>query len=147
IVRALLTQHDPAHIAAAFVRLYRKGQAAPEDLAPAPEALRGPAPSNFTSGAWVALSIGRDRQAEPRWLIPMLCKAGGISKRQLGSIRIDQNETFVEIDAASIDAFMRRIGEGGRLEKSIHARRIDHPPGGGYERRPKPPGARLRAEA
>lgn len=145
IVDALLTQHDPAHIAAAFVRLYRKGQAAPEDIAPAPETPR--APDNFTGGAWVALSTGRANQAEPRWLIPMLCKAGGISKRQLGSIRIEQHETFVEIDAASIDGFMRRIGEGGRLEKSIHARRIDQPPGGGYERRPKPHAAKPRAEA
>ena len=33
IVRALLEGHEPAQIAAAFVRLYRKGQAAPEDLA------------------------------------------------------------------------------------------------------------------
>ena len=34
IVRALLDEHDPVQIAAAFVRLYRKGQAAPEELAP-----------------------------------------------------------------------------------------------------------------
>jgi len=150
IVRALLAKHDPAHIAAAFVRLYRKGQAAPEDLIAAPawtpeqgrpeRAPRERAPSvmatdNFEGGAWVSLSVGRTKQAEPRWLIPMLCKAGGITKRQIGSIRIEQNETHVEIDAGSIDAFMAHIGEGGRLEKNIHVTRMGQGPSAQHERR------------
>jgi ATP-dependent RNA helicase DeaD len=139
IVRALLAQHDPAHIATAFVRLYRKGQAAPEDLIAAPEwspsqtrperAPRSAAPENFEGGAWISLSVGRSKAAEPRWLIPMLCKAGGITKRQIGSIRIEPHETHVEIDAASVDAFMARIGAGGRLEKSIRAVRMEREPG------------------
>jgi ATP-dependent RNA helicase DeaD len=139
IVQALLAEHDPVQIAAAFVRLYRKGQAAPEDLAPTPawtdkpergeRAPRGAAPANFEGGAWVTLSVGRAQSAEPRWLIPMLCKAGGINKRQLGSIRILQHETHVEIDAASIDGFLQRIGEGGRIEKNIRVTRSgDAPP-------------------
>jgi ATP-dependent RNA helicase DeaD len=150
IVRALLDEHDPVQIAAAFVRLYRKGQAAPEDLAPTqgwtPEqqrAERAPRSNeNFAGGAWVSLSVGRNKQAEPRWLIPMLCKAGGLTKRQLGTIKIHDHETHVEIDAASIDAFMVRIGgDGGKLEKQIHVTRIS-PPGQQQEprqRREAPP--------
>ncbi|MBC7769727.1 MAG: DEAD/DEAH box helicase [Phycisphaerales bacterium] len=149
IVSALLAEHDPMHIAAAFVRLYRKGQAAPEDLIATPEwspeqkrperAPRGADTfnDNFSGGAWISLSVGRSKQAEPRWLIPMLCKAGGITKRQIGSIRIEQHETHVEIDAASVDAFIARIGEGGRLEKSIHVKRIDQAPAPQQERRPR----------
>ncbi len=134
IVNALLAQHDPAQIAAAFVRLYRKGQAAPEELAPSQpvgDARQAPRPSaqdNFTGGAWVVLSIGHTNSAEPRWLIPMLCKAGGLSKRQIGSIRIDLNETLVEIDAAQIDGFMARVGESGKLEKGIYVKRLAHAP-------------------
>lgn len=134
IVNALLEQHDPAQIAAAFVRLYRKGQAAPEELAPSQpvgDTRQAPHPTaqdNFTGGAWVVLSIGHTKSAEPRWLIPMLCKAGGISKRQIGSIRIDLNETLVEIDAAQIDGFMARIGESGKLEKGVYVKRLAHAP-------------------
>ena len=58
----------------------------------------------------------------------MLCKAGGLSKRQLGSIRILDNETHVEIDALSIEGFMAQVGEGGKLEKSIRVTRLDHAP-------------------
>jgi ATP-dependent RNA helicase DeaD len=54
----------------------------------------------------------------------MLCKAGGLTKRQLGAIRIQQNETHVEIDADSIDAFFDHLGEGARLEKSIYVKRL-----------------------
>jgi ATP-dependent RNA helicase DeaD len=147
IVRALLAEHDPVQIAAAFVRLYRKGQAAPEDLAAAPEWSPSPArpertrgaPENFEGGAWVSLSVGRTKSAEPRWLIPMLCKAGGITKRQIGAIRIEQTETLVEIDAASMDGFMARIGEGGRLEKSIRVTRVDRPSNTQHDFRPRAP--------
>ena len=147
IVQAVLAQHDPAQIAAAFVRLYRKGQAAPEDLAAAPDwsdALKpdtrvrhaGP-PENFEGGVWVSLSIGRALSAEPRWLIPMLCKNGGITKRQIGSIKIQQHETLVEIDAASIDGFFARIGKDGHIEKSIRVTRLDGAPSQRQEPRPE----------
>jgi ATP-dependent RNA helicase DeaD len=75
----------------------------------------------------VALSVGRAQNAEPRWLIPMLCKAGNINKRQLGSIRIQQSETHVEIDAGSIERFLAEIGARGQLEKGIRVRRIAAP--------------------
>ncbi len=142
IVQTLMAQHDAAHIAAAFVRLHRRGQAAPEDLPPAPvwtpgdewagksreRAPRAASQDNFTGGAWISLTVGRNKNAEPRWLIPMLCKAGGLTKRQLGAIRILDHETHVEIDAACIDDFMANVGEGGRLEKSIRVTRLDHAP-------------------
>lgn len=145
IVRALLAEHDPVQVAAAFVRLSRKGQAAPEDLPAAPAwSPLGPAsPSarserparasssqeGFPGGAWIALSVGRTKQAEPRWLIPMLCKAGGLTKREIGSIRIQEHQTLVEIDANRIDAFLERIGaSGGKLEKSIQVRRFEGAP-------------------
>jgi ATP-dependent RNA helicase DeaD len=139
IVNALMAEHDVERIAAAFVRLYRKGQAAPEDLAPAPafnesasraeRAERTPRHAdNFTSGIWVSLNIGRAQNAEPRWLIPMICKAGGINKRQLGTIRIQQRETHIEIDAASIDKFFSNLGQNGHIEKQIYVTRLDGPP-------------------
>jgi ATP-dependent RNA helicase DeaD len=153
IVRALLAQHEASQIAAAFVQLYRKGRSAPEELAPAPSwspelersgpdhrAARAPRASeseNFIGGAWVKLSAGRTKQAEPRWLIPMLCKAGGITKRQIGSIRIHEHETHVEVDAAHIDAFLDRIGAAGKLEKSIHVARMDQAPSDDMRSRPK----------
>jgi ATP-dependent RNA helicase DeaD len=141
VVQQLLAHHSAEQIAAAFVRLHRKGKAAPEDLAPAPdwsewqekpdrkrEAARAAPRDNFKSGVWVSLSIGRAQSAEPRWLIPMLCKAGGITKREIGSIRIQQTETHLEIDAASVDRFFAALGPNGKLEKGIKATRMNAAP-------------------
>ncbi|MEJ0058503.1 MAG: DEAD/DEAH box helicase [Terricaulis sp.] len=150
MARALLERHGADNVAAAFVRLYRKGQAAPEDLASpldwqreqerperAPRAVPreaqrdGPARpprDNFANGVWVSLSVGRLQSAEPRWLIPMLCKAGGLTKRDLGAIRIQPNETHIEIDPAKADQFFETIGPGGKLEKSIRVTRLANAP-------------------
>ena len=142
LVNNLLAHHGAESIAAAFVRLYRKGQAAPEDLAPAPawsETRERPARTpnerprtspreSFQNGVWISLSVGRAQSAEPRWLIPMLCKAGGITKADIGSIRIQQSETHVEIDPAIVDALFEKIGRDGKLEKSIRATRMDTAP-------------------
>jgi len=180
LIQQLLNAHSAEAIAAAFVRTYRKGQAAPEDLAPlsdrpdrAERADRGPRreriereprdyakreskerdgreregprASHFeapgvTGGVWISLSVGRSKSAEPRWLIPMLCKAGGISKSDIGSIRIQQSETLVELYPANADAFFAAIGDG-KLEKSIFVTRLDEAPryGGdeGREERPQ----------
>jgi ATP-dependent RNA helicase DeaD len=133
IVRHVLARHGAEAVAAAFVRLYRKGQPAPEDLAPAMEAFnrqdqsagaRRALQNQFENGVWITLSVGRNKAAEPRWLIPMLCKAGCLSKRDIGAIRVQQHETHVEIDAARADAFFAAIGDSGRLEKSIVATRM-----------------------
>jgi ATP-dependent RNA helicase DeaD len=51
----------------------------------------------------------------------MICKAGGITKRDLGTIRIENRETHVELNAAVVDRFFAQLGEGGRLEKQIVA--------------------------
>lgn len=43
------------------------------------------------------LSIGRRNNADPKWLLPMLCRRGGVKRRDIGNIKILDNETVVEI--------------------------------------------------
>jgi ATP-dependent RNA helicase DeaD len=126
LISALLERHDVDQIAAAFARLYRKGQPAPEDLmAPPPGAQNptrpAPRPQGLEQSTWITLTVGYAQKAEPRWLIPMMCKAGGITKRDIGTIRIENRETHVELNAAVVDRFFAHLGEGARLEKSIVA--------------------------
>lgn len=126
IISALLERHDVDQIAAAFARLYRKGQPAPEDLMAAPASEQNPTrpaprPQGFEQSIWITLTVGYAQKAEPRWLIPMICKAGGITKRDIGTIRIENRETHVELNAAVADRFFAHLGEGARLEKNIVA--------------------------
>ena len=54
---------------------------------------------------WFQINIGRDQKAEPRWLLPLLCRAGGVTKAEVGAIRVEQHETRFEILAEIADQF------------------------------------------
>jgi ATP-dependent RNA helicase DeaD len=136
---ALLERHGAELVAAAFVRLCRGSRSAPEDLidvgpfAPSKEkfARREEAPSrrdDFGDSVWFSLSVGRRQNAEPRWLIPMLCRTGGMSKREIGAIKMQPEETFVQIAADWADRFVAAIGPDRKLQGNIVVRRIDGAP-------------------
>lgn len=128
----LLARHGAEQIAAAFVRQYRSGQSAPEEIedAPAPQQKSGKSRQrdNFGNSVWFSLSVGRKQNAEPRWLLPMLCGAGGLNKNDIGAIRIQQTETFVELTNASVDQFTNAIGPHRKLEDTIGVTRLSSPP-------------------
>ncbi len=130
--RELLARHGPEQVAAAFVRLYRAGQSAPEDLAdvPAPQARAQKSFDGFKNSVWLSLSVGRADKAEPRWILPMLCKAGAIEKRHIGAIKIQEKETFVELAATAVDGFLETVGADGKLEKNITVTRLEAAPPG-----------------
>jgi ATP-dependent RNA helicase DeaD len=72
-------------------------------------------------GVWFRLDIGRTKNADPKWLMPMLCRKGEISRQEVGAIRIFDNETKVEIAASVADQFAINIrkpgGENIRVER------------------------------
>lgn len=128
----LLSQHGPEQIAAAFVRLYRAGQSAPEELqeisaSEPPKKQR----DEFGASIWLSLAVGYRQNAEPRWLIPVLCEAGNITNKQIGAIKIKDDETFVQLDAAHADKFMKAIGPDNildRKDRKVRATRLDGVP-------------------
>ncbi len=70
-------------------------------------------------GVWFSLSAGRKHRADPKWLLPLICKAGDISKRDVGSIKILDNETRFEISAAKANEFRQLVSERGTGEKGL----------------------------
>ena len=46
---------------------------------------------------WFRAAIGRKKNAEARWLLPMICRRGGIDKHDIGAIRIMDTTTEFEI--------------------------------------------------
>ncbi len=136
LVRQLLAQHAPEQIAAALVRTLRAGRSAPEELAEAPRAdhaaadrkgsrtERPAADRDFGPSVWFSVSVGRKQNAEPRWLLPMLCRRGEITKSDIGAIRMQQSETFVQLAAASADGFVAAVGPERILENGIRATRL-----------------------
>ena len=58
--------------------------------------------------------------ADPKWLVPLICRAGGLTKADIGTIRVFDQETKFQISAEAADKFTadikRRIGETPRIE-------------------------------
>ncbi len=127
-VAELLQRVTPEQLAAAYIRRELESRPAAEEVATAPipafqeKAPRrdkrfvdeGPGrPEPMTDGRWFTLSIGRNRRADPKWLLPLICKAGDVTKRDIGSIKIFDTETRFEIAADKAEAFARTVASNG----------------------------------
>ncbi len=97
------------------------------------------------------LNVGRRHNADPRWLLPLICRHGGVTKRDIGAIRIGDRETVFEIASAAAAGFFaatRRIAEKGvRIEPAEEASAVPAEPprlvvGAHKSARPTPKGAR-----
>jgi len=58
---------------------------------------------------WFRAAIGRKKNAEARWLLPMICRRGGIDKRDIGAIRILDTTTEFEISERVAGSFAVKI--------------------------------------
>ncbi|WP_315784702.1 MULTISPECIES: DEAD/DEAH box helicase [unclassified Bradyrhizobium] len=137
LAQILLAQRPAEDIAAALARLYRARLPSPEDIldavedrgrsrperaarerpsqgeqrAPAPRT-KGGKPSRHGMGepsVWFRAAIGRRKNAEARWLLPMICRRGGIDKQDIGAIKISDTTTEFEIAARVADSFAANI--------------------------------------
>lgn len=131
IVKELLEKHGADQIAAALVRIHHSSKPAPEELLDKGSSERDRAKKErqeFSNGVWFELSVGRKHTAEPRWILPMLCRAGDITKNEIGRIRIQEEKTFVELDSGCVDAFLKALGPSRKMEKTVEVMRLAKKP-------------------
>jgi len=166
LARSLLAERSPEDIAAALARLYRSGRPAPEDIVDPgedggrarhergrersgrdragrndPDTASHARPRSrdaISEGAvWFSASIGRQKNAEARWLLPMICRRGGIDKHEIGKIRILDSTTEFEIVASAAASFEARIRRPDK-EDSIRIERMPGPSGAEPPREKRP---------
>ena len=126
LAQSLLERFGAEQVAAAFLRLWRDGRPAPEELSdntsPAPSAPRER--GEFGPSVWFLLSVGHSGRAEARWLLPKICEAGNITRDAIGAIRVKTDQTFVQIAAPVASNFGDRL----ELEPGLTMRRIEGEP-------------------
>ena len=135
---SLMAKRSPEAIAAAYVRLARSRMPSPEDLAesePEPPRQRaGPdsapdAPrAGFEDAVWFGIDLGRNKNAEARWLLPMICRRGHVTKREIGAIRIFERETRFQITGEWADRFEQAAAKGDSDGGNIQRLADDAPP-------------------
>lgn len=133
LIKELLEKFSPEQLAAAYLARVQKDMPAPEelllqDLSGDRGEARERNRSKFEEGVWFRLNVGRKHNAEPRWLLPMICRAGHIAKKDIGSIRIFEADSRFELDAKLADKFQEIVKENGTGEKSITITRIEGNP-------------------
>ena len=165
LIARLVETYGAEKLAAAFVNLHRAKNAAPEDLIPVSldpgarkprDGAQGDPASrpltprgDFGPAVWFSLSVGRKQRAEPRWLIPTICRNGDLSKNEIGAIKMQADETFVEIAAEHADRFMAKLGKDRMMDRGIRVTRLDHAPDfskfarGGDDEAPRRDGPRM----
>ena len=154
----LLQSRDARTIAAAFVKIYRAGLPAPEDIdeevpfhkreprgdkqredaprnhkergnrdferkpreqGPRGHAARDHAPrqprasreGDMQNGVWFRLNVGRERNADPKWLLPEICRQGELTKKDIGAIRVFEMETLFQVSAEAAPKFTTLVAE------------------------------------
>jgi ATP-dependent RNA helicase DeaD len=139
LAERLLAERSPQDIAAALVRMHRSKMPAVEELldnsGPAPRTDRGmkDAPRDgFDDTVWFRMDVGRRLNADPRWLLPLICRRGHVTKAEIGAIKIGPEETSFEIPRALadrfIDALRRTEGEDRSPEGGIRIIPANGPP-------------------
>ncbi len=127
LARRLLEGRSAEDIAAALIRLYRsklpapaEGFDAPRQVAARHEDTRPPARErrmeSFDGTAWFKVNVGRHQNADPKWLLPMICRVGDITRAEIGAIRVMDRETRFEIAADAADHFREAIGKSAEKE-------------------------------
>jgi ATP-dependent RNA helicase DeaD len=169
LAETLLASRSPQAVAAALIRLYRSRLPSPEDLYDDPrdsqqrgvpsrgdqrsdpraegdrwrpdrdEPVGRPerlAPDEVT---WFRVTVGRKNQADPKWLIPLICRLGHVTKKEIGSIRIFDNETKFEI----ANSVAERFGTSVKVTETDDIKiEPSGPPGGQRFDGPRPDGPR-----
>jgi ATP-dependent RNA helicase DeaD len=87
------------------------------------------------------MNIGRRHNADPRWILPLLCRRGHLTRNEIGAIRILPSETQFQVPRAIAAKFVDSIArtanqdtdEGAILIIPSDAARQDR-----SERRPEP---------
>jgi ATP-dependent RNA helicase DeaD len=156
--RALLAGRTAEEIATALVRFHRGRLPSPEEMLTEstdrerrrdPE-IRGTRRSDAQAQSeapaegmvWFQMNVGRRNNADPRWLLPIICRIGHVTKREVGTIRIFDRETRFEI----ADHVAARYAAAARKTADSEEVRIqpagDGPMPAPSERPPRPTGPR-----
>jgi ATP-dependent RNA helicase DeaD len=112
--RRLLEGRDPVHVAAALVRLERARLPAPEELPETAHAARqvpadrGPRQARggpLRDCVWFRVGLGREKKADPKWLLPLLCRRGGVTRDEIGKIVVEERQTRFEVAREAAERF------------------------------------------
>ena len=129
--QALIARFGAERIAAAFLAERAARLPSVTALSPAPSApgKAGRAEkaarrdrSDFNDTAWLEVNLGRKHRAEPRWLVPMICRIGDVTGADIGAIRIEDDHTRFQIAEDKRAGFLAALKRPRERDQNVIVR-------------------------
>ena len=128
----LLSHFSPSQVAAAFLRVYTAKQSAPEELlavdAREAKEAKPRRVEDFGPTVWFSIPGGRATGTLPGRLLPMICNAGGLTKHDIGAIKIHPDASFFEVKLSSVEGFKKALGPNMTVEDNAVVTELKAPP-------------------
>jgi len=112
LAKQLMERLSAEEIAATLVRALRADLPAPEDILALggreESGESGPRPG-FEGSTWFVINAGRRHNADPRWLLPLICRYGHVGRNDIGAIRVAANESYFEVTQRAAPGFIKAL--------------------------------------
>jgi ATP-dependent RNA helicase DeaD len=114
LAKQLLDQLPPEAIAGALIRSLRTSMPAPEDLLGSgaratDRGAEGGPRQGFEGARWFRINAGRRHNADPRWLLPLICRYGHVTRTEIGAIRLAANESYFQVSERATPGFLKAL--------------------------------------
>lgn len=113
LVAKLMQELAPEAIAAALIKSLRTEMPAPEDILASgrreERGAEGGPRAGFEGATWFRLNAGRRHNADPRWLLPLICRYGHVTRTEIGAIRLAANESYFQVSERATPGFIKAL--------------------------------------
>ena len=65
--------------------------------------------AGFEGSTWFMINAGRRHNADPRWLLPLICRYGHVNRKEIGAIRVAANESYFEVAERAAPSFIKAL--------------------------------------
>jgi ATP-dependent RNA helicase DeaD len=127
-VATLVERYTPEQLATAFVNLHRSRASAPEELSNPGDGKDSAPRAEFGKSVWFTVSTGRNDGAEPRTLLPMLCRVADLTRDDIGAIRVQPRHSYVEVAEGAVAKLVNALGADMKAEDGVTLTRLDGVP-------------------
>ena len=132
LAERLLAERSAEDIAVALIQSHRAKLPAPEELIDRAAVPTAHHRAGFDDIVWFRMNIGRRQNADPRWVLPLICRRGHITKAEVGQIRIGAGETQFQVPRAIAGKFLKAVEKSadpnGEDEAGVIIIPLDGPP-------------------
>jgi len=77
---------------------------------------------------WFRIGIGREKNADPRWILPLVCRRGGVTREAIGKIVLMSRETRFQVAREAAERFARAAKTPDPRMPAVKVERVAGPP-------------------